>query len=131
MAKPKESRNREFIAAWRDEGLSDKQLQERFGLSSGGIKALKSRLRKKDPSLYQKKPKPLNKVEKEIAKDSEGFIQFASKPAIQQTSKLAKYKKVTYYLDPKMVKIIKRLAVDRDMDISELVREALSQWISR
>jgi len=53
----------------------------------------------------------------------------ARKPATQQTSKLAKYKKVTYYLDPSVAKDIKRLALDRDMDISELIREVLGGYL--
>ena len=110
MAKPKEARNRLFIEDWQ-RGLNNETLAQKYNLSEGGVKALKQRLRTKDPSLYIK---PL-----------------ASKPAIQQTSKLAEYKKVTYYLDPKMVKAIKRLAIDRDMDISAIVREALSEWISQ
>jgi len=108
MAKPKEERNRLFIEDW-ERGLGNEDLGKKYGLSIGGVKALKQRLRQKYPSLYQKKP--------------------ASKPGIQQTSKLSKYKKVTYYLDSEMVKTIKKLAVDRDTDISELIREILREYL--
>lgn len=52
-------------------------------------------------------------------------------PGSQQPSKLAKYKKVTYYLDPSIAKDIKRLALERDMDISELVREVLRKCLKK
>jgi len=55
MVQEKEQRNREFIKAWKEEGLTDKDLRERFNLSEGGVKGLKARLRKKDSSLYVNK----------------------------------------------------------------------------
>ena len=55
MAKSKDNRNQEFIKAWKEEGLWDKELQERFGLSPGGVKGLKARLRKKGQLLYGKR----------------------------------------------------------------------------
>ncbi len=111
MVEENKTRNKEFTIAWKEKKLSNKQLQEKFGLTPGGVKSFKTRLRKKDSSLYIKPP--------------------TSKPAIQQTNKLAEYKKATYYLGPGMVKKIKRLALDKDMDISELVREIFSEYFQK
>ena len=108
MAKPKKERNKLFLQDWQ-KGFSNEDLGKKYNLSLGGVKALKQRLRARNSNLYIKPP--------------------ASKTAIQQNNKLAKYKKVTYYLAPEMIKGIKRLALDRDMDISELVRKALSDWM--
>lgn len=104
MAHPKAQRNKAFQEAWQH-GASNRALGERFGLSLGGVKALKARLRQKDASL-------------------------ASKSAIQQPSKLAKYKKVTFYIEPEVVKAIKRQALEDDKDISELVRQILKEYLS-
>ena len=109
MAKPKQKRNKRFIRAWREEGLSDKQLGQRFSLSLGGVKGLKQRLRAKDPSLYTN---PL-----------------VSKPASQEAGKLAKYRKMTFYLDPGRVKTIKMQAVEEGKGLSELVREILEGYL--
>lgn len=104
-------RNKAFKRAWKEEGLSNRQLEDKFDLSPGGVKSFKTRLRKKDPSLYIKPP--------------------ANKPAIQQTSKVAKYEKVSYYLAPGMAKEIKQLALNQDMDISELVREIVGEYLKK
>lgn len=108
MAYPKEERNRHFVEDWK-KGLSDDELGRKYHLTPGGVKALKQRLRAKDPSLYEKGA--------------------TRKPATQQASKVAEYKKVTYYLDSAMAKNVKRLALERDMDISELVREVLGEYL--
>ena len=51
MAKPKAERNRLFIEDWK-RSLTDQSLAKKYGLSIGGVKGLKARLRTKDPSLY-------------------------------------------------------------------------------
>jgi len=127
MALAKEERNRLFIGDWKGKGLTTEELGIKYSMSPGGVKALKQRLRTKDPSLYEKGPtsKPATQ---QPGKVSPG-IQKAREPVIQQASKLAEYKKVTYYLDPAMAKNVKRLALERDMDISELVREVLGKYL--
>ena len=112
MAKAKEERNRQFIKDWKT-GLSNKELGQKYKLSPGGVKGLKARLRKRDHSLYVEAP--------------------ISKPAIQQATRPTKqrYGKATYYLDPEMIKDIKRLALENDKDISELVREIFNQYLSK
>lgn len=109
MAHPKTQRNREFQEAWQ-RGASNKALGERFDLSLGGVKALKQRLREKDRSLHRQTP--------------------ASKPVTQQTSKVAQYKKATFYIEPAVIKAIKRRALEEDKDISQLVREILKKYLN-
>lgn len=41
------------------------------------------------------------------------------------------YKRATYYLTPEVVKEIKLLAVKKDVNTSELVREILTEYISK
>lgn len=123
MAKPKEERNREFIAAWKKEGLSNEALQEKFDLSPGGVKALKSRLRKKDPSLYAEKRPGLTRGAKK---------QQANKSPSPQVDKLIRQqinKRMTIYLKPELIKDIKHLATDRDSNISELVGKIIEQYL--
>lgn len=150
MSFPKEERNKLFVGDWKGKGLTTEELGIKYSMTAGGVKALKQRLRKKDPSLYEKGPasKPttqqpgkktvsrdLTRIEREGIKEVEealgGTVKFetARKPVKQQASKLAEYKKVTYYLDPAMAKDIKRLALERDKDISELVREILGDYL--
>ncbi|NVM22982.1 MAG: hypothetical protein HWN68_14525 [Desulfobacterales bacterium] len=132
MALPKEQRNRDFIADWKGRHLSTEELAVKYSMTPGGVKALKQRLRAKDPSLYEKGPVS---TDSKSATQQPGKVRPETKirqrrePVIQQSSKLAEYKKVTYYLDPAMAKDIKRLALERDMDISELVREVLGQYL--
>lgn len=113
MAKQKEERNKEFIKAWKEEGLTDKQLQEKFGLSPGGVKGLKARLRKKDPSLYQKSL----------------IVNKTISPQVDKSTSPLVHKRATYYLNPETIKAIKQIALDRDLDTSALVREILNKYL--
>lgn len=129
MALAKEERNRRFINDWKVDGLSNEELAQEYKMTIGGVKALKQRLRQKHPSLYEKGPasKPaIQQSDKTSPEKEEG-----REPVIQQTSKLAEYKKVTYYLDPEMVKAIKRQAVEKEKDISALIREVLSEYLTK
>lgn len=118
MPQEKEERNKEFIAAWKEEGLSNEALGKKFNLSPGGVKGLKARLRKKNPNLYTGKQ--------------------TSKPAIQQVSKQEKkrpakevYDTATYYIDKETKKKIKILAAEQDREISEIVRQILSDYFNK
>lgn len=136
MAKPKEERNRQFQEDWQ-RGLGNEDLGKKYGLSLGGVKALKQRLRAKDPSLYAEKRPGLTKVEREVAQASGGLVKFASKPdktispQVDKSTSLLIHKRATYYLDPEIIKAIKQIALNRGKDASEIVREALSEWISQ
>lgn len=104
MPKQKVERNERI---WRDfeAGISRKEICQKYEMTMSALKSLIRRMRERKGLLT------------------------TSKPAIQQTSKLIEYRKATYYLAPEMIKGIKRLAVDRDMDISELVREILGKYL--
>ncbi|MBA7491179.1 hypothetical protein ES702_01724 [subsurface metagenome] len=82
-------------------GLSIRQLSEKYGI---GLRQI-SRLKKK--------------------------LTPTSKPAIQQPTKPTKqqYEKATFYLYPGQLKEIKRLALEKDKNISGLIREMLGRYL--
>lgn len=101
MPIPDQERDRQFkLDAERK--LSIRQLSEKYGIGRRQVSRLKKKLKEKEST---------------------------SKPTIQQVSKLAKYIKATYYLDPEMIKDIKRLALEGDKNISQLIREILSRYL--
>lgn len=114
MAKAKEERNKQFITAWKEEGLSDKQLQDRFGLSEGGVKGLKARLRAKDSSLYTGQPK------KKIRESS-------SQVTSTQTS--TSTKRMTFWLPGDMIERIKAKATRKGKTASQIAREVFSKHL--
>ncbi|MBA7496408.1 hypothetical protein ES702_07016 [subsurface metagenome] len=123
MAKPKENRNIEFIKAWKEEGLSNKELQEKFDLSPGGVKGLKARLRKRDPSLYT------GRQEKIDRKAKKKQINTSPSPQVAKVISQQINKRMTVYLKPELIKDIKHLATDRDSNISELVGKIIEQYL--
>lgn len=50
MAYPKEQRNQRFLEDWQVYSFSNEKLGQKYGLTVGGVKALKARLRKKERS---------------------------------------------------------------------------------
>ena len=110
MAKAKEERNKQFITAWKEEGLSDKQLQDRFGLSEGGVKGLKARLRAKDSALYT------GKVKKKIRESS-------SKVTSTST------KRMTFWLEEGMIEKIKAKATKEGRTASQIARKIFSKHL--
>lgn len=114
MSQEKEERNREFVKAWKEEGLSDKKLGERFTLSKFGVKSLKGRLRKKDPSLYQKPESKITvKPEKKITR----------KPENQKRIK------VTFQLPENLFIQVKIKAARERRGISEVVKEIFQEYL--
>lgn len=141
MAKQKIERNKLFLEDWQ-KGFSNEDLGKKYKMTEGGVKALKQRLRVRNPNLYTEKHPGLTKVEREVAQASAGLIKFAdkqtSKPAIQQTSKQEKkrpakevYDTATYYIDKETKKKIKILAAEQDREISEIVRQILSEYFNK
>lgn len=112
MAKPKEKRNEQFIKAWKEEGLSDKQLQDRFGLSEGGMRGLKARLRAKDPSLYS------GKIKKKVR-------EFSSE--VTSTTAQTSTKRMTFWLFKDMIEKIKAKATKQGKTASQIAREIFSK----
>lgn len=87
-----------------ESGLSIKQLSKKYHIGTRQVSRLKKKLKEKEPT---------------------------SKPAIQQATKPTKqqYEKVTFYLYLGQLKKIKRLALGKDKNISELVREVLRKYL--
>jgi len=113
MPKEKVERNKQFEKAWREEGLSNKELGERFNLSIGGVKGLKQRIRVRNP-LYGKP--------------------HITKSPSQQVDKLPNqqiHKRITFYLKPETIKSLKLLAVEKDSNISELARKIIEKYLEK
>lgn len=123
MAEPKEERNQQFIAAWKEEGLSNRELQEKFDLSQGGVKALQGRLRKKDPSLYT------GRQEKIDRKAKKKQVNTSPRPQVDKVISKQINKRMTIYLKPELIRDVKHLATDRDSNISELVGKIIEQYL--
>lgn len=117
MAKAKNERNQQFITAWKEEGLSDKQLQKRFGLSEGGMRGLKARLRAKDSALYTgKKSIPSKKV--------------TSPSTSTQTS--TSTKRMTFWLlEEGMIDLIKTKALIEKRTASHILRAILTDYFNK
>lgn len=115
MSKEKEQRNKEFIRAWKEEGLSDRGLGERFTLSKFGVKSLKGRLRKKDPALYIKLP-----VSKPATKNATPPKRFDAKPSKSK-------RKHTVYLTPEQSRKLRLYAVEHDIPISEVIERLIAK----
>ncbi len=49
--------------------------------------------------------------------------------AKSKNAKVSDKKKVTYYVDPKLDKALKMLAIEKEMKISDLVDEAIEMYI--
>jgi len=119
MAKAKNERNQQFITAWKEEGLSDKQLQKRFGLSEGGMRGLKARLRAKDSALYTGRPK---KKVKEVS-------QLTSPSTSTTTQTSTSTKRMTFWLEEGMIETIKAKATKEGRTASEIARELFSKYL--
>ncbi len=63
MAKQKLERNKLFLQDWQ-KGFSNEVLGRKYHMSEGGVKALKQRLRVRNPELYTEKRPELTKVER-------------------------------------------------------------------
>lgn len=116
MVVEKKERNRVFVEAWKEEGLGNEALASRFGMTIGGVRSLKSRLRKKYPNLYSRM---IVKSTKQVDK------------SIGSKARHRKKRKISFYLPPEMVRAIKVEAVKRDQSASELaegwLRKALAE----
>ena len=120
MAKAKNERNQQFIQAWKQERLTDKQLQERFGLSEGGVKGLKARLRAKDNSLY---------TGKEKKKSFPSQVTSPSTSTTTQPSAATSTKRMTFWLEKEQIQWIKRKAAGERRTSSDIMRDILAKEI--
>lgn len=148
MPKPKPKRKALIIKLW-NQGKSNQEILTALGRA--GYKGIDdahslsdtiSRLKRRGKLPKERPQLELAKVEREgIDQAGKAFggavkIQVGrvnktpSKRRDKSTSQQV-YKRVTYYLAPEMIKKIKLLAVQRDIDISELVREILTGYLSK
>ncbi|MQY69762.1 MAG: hypothetical protein GH145_02725 [Firmicutes bacterium] len=112
MALEKQERNKEFIRCWKTLGMGNKELAEKFGLSPGGVKGLKGRLRKKHQELYIDE----QEIKRQVDKSSNRQIE--------------EKRKACYYLSVGLAQKIKIEAVKRNVSASELVEDSLSRVLS-
>lgn len=117
MARPKEKRNRLFIEDWK-RGSSEKQLGQKYHLTIGGVKGLKSRLRKKDSSLYTGKQKG------EVKQSSK---KVTSPSTTTQTA--TSTKRMTFWLFKDMIEKIKAKGAREGKTASEIARELFSKHL--
>lgn len=134
MAKAKNERNEQFITAWKEEGLTDRELQERFGLSEGGVKGLKARLRAKDHSLYEKIPASKDgKVTSTSTATPEapGKVKPERKEEATSTSTQTSTstKRMAFWLPESTIKEIKELAAKEKRTSSAILREVLRKYL--
>lgn len=128
MAKAKNERNQQFIRAWKEEGLTDRQLQKRFGLSEGGMRGLKARLRAKDHSLYKKVPASKDgKVTSTstVTPEVPGKVAPEKKEKVTSTST----KRMTFWLPESTIEEIKELAAKEKRTSSAILREVLGKYL--
>lgn len=121
MAKQKLERNKLFLEDWQ-KGFSNEALGKKYEMSEGGVKALKQRLRVRNPNLYAEKRPGSTKIER-----PDKIIS----PQVDKSTSLLVHKRATYYLSPETIKTIKQIALNKNIDSSELVRNILSEWISQ
>lgn len=107
----KQKRNQEFVKAWKSLGLGNRELADRFGITIGGVKSLKSRLRKKDPDLYDREDLKLGRQVDEAI------------------STRTPRRKISFYLEPTLVVKLKVVAAERQTTASELAGVALRRWM--
>jgi len=72
---------------------------------------------------YRLSPRQISRLKKKLTPTSKPAIQQPTKPTIQQ------YEKATFYLYPGQLKDIKRLALEKNKNISELAREILRKYL--
>lgn len=107
----KQERNRQFVKAWKSLRLGNRELAGRFDMTIGGVKSLKSRLRKKDPDLYDRE-------DLKLAGQADELIRTQSPR-----------RKISFYLEPTLVVKLKVTAAERRTTASELAGVALRRWM--
>jgi len=73
------------------------------------------------------------KAEKHLRKSTSQYVDMSTSQQVnkEKDSTTKDTVRVTYYLPPGMIKDIKRLALEQDKNISELVREILGEHLSK
>ena len=132
MALPKEQRNRDFIADWKGRRLSTEELAVKYSMSPGGVKALKQRLRAKDPSLYEKGPAK-EKAEvtstSTVTPEAPGKVATERKEQVTSPSTSTSTRRMTFWLPAGMIREIKTRAKTEKRTASDILRELLGEYL--
>jgi len=136
MALAKEERNRLFVADWKERRLSTEELAVKYSMSPGGVKALKQRLRQKDPSLYEKGPAK-EKAEatstSTLTPEAPGEARPERKEKVTSpstsTQTSTSTKRMTFWLPGAMIERIKSKAATEGRTASQLAREVFSKYL--
>ena len=133
MALPKEERNRLFIGDWKGKKLSTEELSVKYGMTPGGVKALKQRLRQKDPSLYEKGPAK-EKAEvtstSTVTPEAPGRTGAERKEKVTSPSTSTSTRRMTFWLPVDTIRKIKAKARKEKRTASEIAREVLGEYLS-
>jgi len=119
--------NQEILTALKRAGYKD--LKDTHSLS-GVIARLKRRGEIPKERLQQE----LTGIEKEGMRTVEQMLGVKISAGetsrhVTKSPKRQKYKRITFYMEPEMVKQIKLLAIKRDIDISELGRQVFFEYL--
>lgn len=110
MAYPKEERNRRFREDWQVHNLDNERLGQKYGLSIGGVKALKARLRQKERS-------------------SPASEQKIASPSTSTSTNPHRDKRMTFWLPEEMIEKIKAKASGQRQTASAFLRGILSRYL--
>ena len=122
MAFPKEERNREFLQAWKA-GANNGALGKRFGLTIGGVKALKARIKAKS-----RKKTELTSTST-VTPEAPGKVTPEKKEKVTSTSTSTSTKRITFWLPEGMIDKIKGLAGKEKRTASAILREVLGKYL--
>ncbi|MBA7491371.1 hypothetical protein ES702_01916 [subsurface metagenome] len=109
MAYPKEERNRRFLEDWQVHHLGNERLGEKYGLTVGGVKALKARLRQKERS-------------------SPATGQKIASPSPSTSTSI---KRMTFWLPEEVIRKVKEKAHSQNKTASAFLREILLEYLKR
>lgn len=114
MAYPKEERNRRFLEDWHVHNLDNKQLGQKYGLSIGGVKALKARLRQKERSSAGSSPRTNEKD---------------TSPSTSTSPNPSRDKRMTFWLPEGTIAKIKARAEGQRETASQFLRDLLDKYL--
>ncbi len=122
MAFPKEERNREFLQAWKA-GANNGALGKRFGLTIGGVKALKARLKAKS------REKTELTSTSTVTPKAPGKIAPEKKEKLTSTQTSTSTKRMTFWLPESTIGEIKELAAKEKRTASAILRGILGKYL--
>jgi len=124
VAFPKAERNQDFLRTWQA-GASNRTLAERFGLTIGGVKALKSRLKAK------LRGKAESTSTSTVTPEAPGRVEPERKEAVMSPSPSTSTKRMTFWLPVGIIREIKTRAKREKRTASDILREILGEYLKR